>query len=205
MVLTKQQDESSRSVRADAHLPTEHGNFRVRAFPELSEEDHCVIYTGQPGLVDAPLVRIHSECLTGDAFSSLKCDCGPQLKRSLEEIQKNGTGMVIYLRQEGRGIGLSAKIQAYALQDRGYDTLDANLLLGHPADARDYTIAAQMLKKMNVSRVRLMTNNPLKYQALEENGIEVIQRIEHIDGVGPFNREYLSTKAARMGHLIDLK
>jgi len=155
-------------------------------------------------MVDAPLVRIHSECLTGDALGSLKCDCGPQLKRALNEIQNNGTGIVIYLRQEGRGIGLSAKIQAYALQDRGYDTLDANLLLGHPADARDYSIAARMLQEMGISQVRLMTNNPLKHQALEANGIRVIQRIEHIDGVGPFNREYLSTKAARMGHLIDL-
>tara|TARA_B100001996_G_scaffold365100_1_gene334669 strand:- start:844 stop:1458 length:615 start_codon:yes stop_codon:yes gene_type:complete len=204
MVLTEQHEQTSRAPRADAHLPTEHGNFRIRAFPELSGEDHCVIYSGQPSMVDAPLVRIHSECLTGDALGSLKCDCGPQLKRALNEIQNNGTGIVIYLRQEGRGIGLSAKIQAYALQDRGYDTLDANLLLGHPADARDYSIAARMLQEMGISQVRLMTNNPLKHQALEANGIRVIQRIEHIDGVGPFNREYLSTKAARMGHLIDL-
>ena len=203
MVLTEQHKESKRTPRADAHLPTEHGNFRVRAFPELSDEDHCIVYTGQPWLVDAPLVRIHSECLTGDALSSLKCDCGPQLKRALDEIQENGTGMVIYLRQEGRGIGLAAKIQAYALQDRGHDTLDANLLLGHPADARDYSIAAKMLQEMGVSKVRLMTNNPLKFQGLVENGIEVVQRIEHIDGVGPYNREYLSTKAARMGHLIE--
>ncbi|MFL2978867.1 MAG: GTP cyclohydrolase II [Candidatus Thalassarchaeaceae archaeon] len=203
MVLTDQHTRTKRVPRADAHLPTEHGNFRVRAFPELSDEDHCVVYTGQPWLVDAPLVRIHSECLTGDALSSLKCDCGPQLKRALDEIQENGTGMVIYLRQEGRGIGLAAKIQAYALQDRGYDTLDANLLLGHPADARDYSIAAKMLQEMGVSKVRLMTNNPLKSQGLVENGIEVVQRIEHIDGVGPYNREYLSTKAARMGHLIE--
>lgn len=203
MVLTNQYGETKRMPRADAHLPTEHGNFRVRAFPELSDEDHCIVYTGQPWLVDAPLVRIHSECLTGDALSSLKCDCGPQLKRALDEIQENGTGMVIYLRQEGRGIGLAAKIQAYALQDRGYDTLDANLLLGHPADARDYSIAAKMLQKMGVSKVRLMTNNPLKFQGLVDNGIEVVQRIEHIDGVGPYNREYLSTKAARMGHLIE--
>ena len=203
MVLTDQHTGTKRVPRADAHLPTEHGNFRVRAFPELSDEDHCVVYTGQPWLVDAPLVRIHSECLTGDALSSLKCDCGPQLKRALDEIQENGTGMVIYLRQEGRGIGLAAKIQAYALQDRGYDTLDANLLLGHPADARDYSVAAKMLQEMGVSKVRLMTNNPLKSQGLVENGIEVVQRIEHIDGVGPYNREYLSTKAARMGHLIE--
>ena len=204
MVLTEQRDTSPQNPRADAHLPTEHGNFRVRAFPELSNEDHCIVYTGIPWLTEAPLVRIHSECLTGDALSSLKCDCGPQLKRALDEIQEEGVGMVIYLRQEGRGIGLSAKIQAYALQDRGYDTLDANLLLGHPADARDYSIAAKMLQAMGVSRVRLMTNNPLKSQALEENGIEIAQRVEHIDGVGPYNREYLSTKAARMGHLIEL-
>ena len=195
---------TSQNVAADAKLPTKFGDFRIRAFPDpTTGKEHAALYAGDLHGDRIPLVRVHSECLTGDAFSSLKCDCGPQLKRALDGIQENGVGMVVCLRQEGRGIGLAAKIQAYALQDRGYDTLDANLLLGHPGDARDYSIAAEMLQAMGVSRVRLLTNNPLKYRALKENGIKVVERIEHIDGVGPHNREYLSTKAARMGHLIE--
>ncbi|MEC9173554.1 MAG: GTP cyclohydrolase II [Candidatus Thermoplasmatota archaeon] len=189
--------------RPDAFLPTEHGNFRVRTFPEITSEDHCAIYSGQPWDEEAPTVRIHSECLTGDAFGSLKCDCGPQLRRAMSDIQNQGVGIVLYLRQEGRGIGLSAKIQAYALQDRGYDTLDANLLLGHPADNRDYTVAAQMLKQMGIEKIRLLTNNPLKESAMISNGIQV-ERVEHVNGVGPHNIEYLSTKAKRMGHLLEL-
>jgi GTP cyclohydrolase II len=151
-----------------------------------------------------PLVRFHSECLTGDAFHSLKCDCGAQLKKSMELIQKEGAGAIVYLRQEGRGIGLESKIQAYALQDRGYDTLDANLALGLPADARDYEIAATMLKKKSVTSVRLMTNNPLKVKGLRDNGITVSDRVSHISGLCESNRDYLNTKKARMGHLLDL-
>ena len=205
MVLTEQHNEQVRIPRADAHLPTEHGNFRVRVFPELTDEDHCIVYTGQPWLDDAPLVRIHSECLTGDAFHSLKCDCGAQLKKSMELIQKEGAGAIVYLRQEGRGIGLESKIQAYALQDKGYDTLDANLALGLPADARDYEIAATMLKKKDVTRVRLMTNNPLKVKGLRDNGIEVSDRVSHITGLCESNRDYLNTKKMRMGHLLKLE
>ena len=209
MVLTESNEyvtiplENVRIPRPDAFLPTEHGNFRVRSFPELSSIDHCAIYSGQPWDEEAPLVRIHSECLTGDALGSLKCDCGPQLKRAMNEIQDEGVGIILYLRQEGRGIGLSAKIQAYALQDRGYDTLDANILLGHPADARDYSVAAQMLQKMGIEKIRLLTNNPLKESAMTSNGIKV-ERVEHVNGVGPHNFEYVSTKARRMGHLLDL-
>jgi GTP cyclohydrolase II len=152
-----------------------------------------------------PLIRIHSECLTGDAFGSLKCDCGAQLKKSMRLIQQEGAGAIVYLRQEGRGIGLEAKIQAYNLQDEGYDTLDANLALGLPADARDYEIAAKMLKKKGITRVRLMTNNPLKVNGLKDNGIAVSDRVSHISGLCASNRDYLHTKKVRMGHLLDVE
>ena len=189
------------TVEADALLPTKFGTFRIRAFiEETTKKEHALLYLKGEGKI--PLVRIHSECLTGDAFGSLKCDCGPQLKRALSEVHDEGVGLVLYLRQEGRGIGLAAKIQAYALQDRGYDTLDANIMLGHPADARDYTVAAQMLLQMGIKKIRLLTNNPLKESAMVSNGIEV-ERVEHVNGVGPHNIDYLSTKARRMGHMLE--
>ena len=152
-----------------------------------------------------PLVRIHSECLPGDAFASLKCDCGPQLEASLKRIQEEGNGALVYMRQEGRGIGLYSKIQAYALQDQGHDTLDANLLLGLPADGREYDIAAEMLKNLGLTEIRLMTNNPLKIKGLQDNGITVKQRLQHQSGVGPRNVDYLSTKRRRMGHLLNVE
>ena len=159
------------------------------------------MYTGldSPSI---PLIRIHSECLTGDAFGSLKCDCGPQLKHAMDCIQEEGCGAIVYLRQEGRGIGLHAKIKAYALQDRGLDTLDANLVLGLPADGRDYEIAAKMLLEMGIDEVRLMTNNPHKINGLKRHGIRVYERVPHITGVGEKNKHYLETKGKRMGHLL---
>ena len=189
-------------IEADATLPTEHGNFRVRVTVDSKGKEHSLLYAGDLKSVTAPLIRIHSECLTGDAFGSMKCDCGPQLRLSMQKIQEEGTGAILYLRQEGRDIGLHSKIQAYALQDEGYDTLDANLALGLPADAREYSIAAEMLKDMGISQVRMMTNNPLKIQGLEENGIKVSERKEHISGIGQFNKDYLATKKSRMGHML---
>ena len=193
-----------RNVESDAFLPTESGNFRIAVTPDERGMEHALLYVEGFSKSVNPLVRIHSECLTGDAFHSLKCDCGAQLKKSMELIQKEGAGAIVYLRQEGRGIGLESKIQAYALQDRGYDTLDANLALGLPADARDYEIAATMLKKKSVTSVRLMTNNPLKVKGLRDNGITVSDRVSHISGLCESNRDYLNTKKARMGHLLDL-
>ncbi|MEC8723353.1 MAG: GTP cyclohydrolase II, partial [Candidatus Thermoplasmatota archaeon] len=152
---------------------------------------------------DPTPVRIHSECLTGDAFGSLRCDCGPQLKAALAEINTIGYGCLVYLRQEGRGIGLKAKIQAYNLQDSGADTLDANLMLGHPGDARDYTLAATILKAVGIERISLMTNNPDKVKQLISHGIDVVERLPLIVGVSAQNRGYLVTKAKRMGHVID--
>ena len=200
----KSQITKINNVESDAFLPTESGNFRIAVTPDERGMEHALLYVEGFSKSVNPLVRIHSECLTGDAFHSLKCDCGAQLKKSMELIQKEGAGAIAYLRQEGRGIGLESKIQAYALQDRGYDTLDANLALGLPADARDYEIAATMLKKKNVTSVRLMTNNPLKVKGLRDNGITVSDRVSHISGLCESNRDYLNTKKARMGHLLDL-
>ena len=192
-------------IDADAFLPTESGNFRIRVTVDENGLEHCLVYTGDLTGDNPPLIRIHSECLTGDAFGSLKCDCGPQLRASLERIQEEGHGAVVYLRQEGRGIGLNSKIKAYALQDCGYDTLDANLALGLPADGRTYAIAARMLKEAGVSKVRIMTNNPLKIQGLRDNGIGVVNRVSHISGVSVENLDYLKTKRERMGHILDLE
>lgn len=189
-------------IEADAYLPTEFGNFRVRVMVDEKGFEHAVFSVGLDDTDRVPLVRIHSECLTGDAFTSLKCDCGPQLKLAMQKIQEDGCGAILYMRQEGRGIGLKEKIKAYALQDRGYDTLDANTALNHPADAREYSFCAEMLHKVGVNKVNLMTNNPLKINGLRENGIMVVSRIEHIEGRGVLNQNYLATKAKRMGHIL---
>lgn len=203
--IKKSQDTKVKNVESDAFLPTESGNFRIAVTPDERGMEHALLYVEGFSKSVNPLIRIHSECLTGDAFHSLKCDCGAQLKKSMELIQKEGAGAIVYLRQEGRGIGLESKIQAYALQDKGYDTLDANLALGLPADARDYEIAATMLKKKDVTRVRLMTNNPLKVKGLRDNGIEVSDRVSHVTGLCESNRDYLNTKKTRMGHLLQLE
>jgi len=192
----------TRSVEADAALPTKFGNFRIRAFYDSAlEKEHVLLYIGDSS-TDTPLVRVHSECLTGDAFASLRCDCGPQLEKSMMEIQQHGCGAIVYLRQEGRGIGLYAKIQAYALQDEGYDTLDANLELGLPADARTYDFAAEMLSSIGFQEIDLLTNNPEKGLQLNANGISVKSRVPIIVGTCEHNRSYLRTKASRMGHLL---
>jgi GTP cyclohydrolase II len=195
----------AKDIPADASLPTEFGKFRIRVFHEQATNlDHVALTLGDMIGPDPVLVRIHSECLTGDAFGSLRCDCGPQLKSAMERIHQAGWGCVVYLRQEGRGIGLREKIKAYHLQDEGVDTLDANLILGHPADARDYRIAAEILKAINITEVSLLTNNPDKVEQMNNLGIEVVEQLPLVVGVGADNVEYLSTKVQRMGHSIDL-
>ena len=190
-------------VPADAKLPTKYGDFRIRSYIDPRDgAEHAAIYYGDMDTQLPPLVRVHSECLTGDALGSLRCDCGPQLQRALKTIQEEGRGIVLYLRQEGRGIGLFAKMQAYNLQDRGLDTLDANLALNLPADGRDYTIAATILKDIGHDSIRLMTNNPDKVAQLEQHDISVMQRVEHKAGICSENKEYLRTKAQRMGHIL---
>jgi GTP cyclohydrolase II len=194
---------SEESVPSVATLPTPYGAFRIEVVKDEGGLEHVALSIGDLSGPDPVLVRVHSECLTGDAFGSLRCDCGPQLNAALAAVSERGWGCVLYLRQEGRGIGLHAKIQAYHLQDQGADTLDANLMLGHPADARDYTIAARMLNSLGAGQVSLLTNNPDKVEQLRSYGINVVERIPLIAGVGDDNRNYLRTKADRMGHELD--
>ena len=190
-------------VPADARLPTNFGEFRIRVFQEEDTgEDHVALLLGDMSGPDPVLVRVHSECLTGDAFGSLRCDCGAQLDSALMKIQEFGWGCLVYLRQEGRGIGLHAKIQAYNLQDRGADTMEANLMLGHPADARNYGIASEVLGSLGIENVSLMTNNPDKVEQLKDHGINVVERVPLVVGVGEGNIGYLSTKVDKMGHRI---
>ncbi len=190
---------------ATSRLPTAFGEFNITVFqdPETGEE-HVALSKGLDTAPTQPvLVRIHSECLTGDAFASLKCDCGPQLQATQRLINDAGQGVILYLRQEGRGIGLTNKIRAYALQDQGHDTVDANLMLNLPADARRYDMCSIMLDHLQVKAVRLITNNPLKIQALQEQGITVVDRVPLTVGLNPFNEEYLQTKHERMAHMYD--
>ena len=192
------------NIPSVAFLPTEFADFQIEVFNELETGfDHVAISLGSMEGPDPVLLRVHSECLTGDVFASKRCDCGPQLHAALEAIVDKGWGVLLYLRQEGRGIGLHAKIQAYHLQDEGADTLDANLMLGLPADARNYSIAADMLNSLGVKEVNLLTNNPKKVDQLKEYGIDVVTRTPLIVGVSDTNRDYLATKAGRMGHHID--
>ncbi|MFL2967558.1 MAG: GTP cyclohydrolase II [Candidatus Poseidoniaceae archaeon] len=194
---------SVNEVPSEARLPTEYGEFNIRVFHESDTGlDHVALTMGDMTGPDPVLMRVHSECLTGDAFGSLRCDCGPQLDAAMKAIADKGWGVVLYLRQEGRGIGLHAKIQAYHLQDQGADTLDANLMLGLPGDARNYRIASTMLEAIGVSDVCLLSNNPDKAEQLEKYGISVVERMPLVVGVGSSNRDYLQTKVERMGHKI---
>jgi len=166
-----------------------------------SGEEHVALVIGAFG-GEPPLVRLHSECLTGDVFGSLKCDCGPQLKEALRILGDAGGGVLLYLRQEGRGIGLANKLRAYALQDRGLDTVDANRRLGFADDERNYGMAAAMLRALGIDKVRLLTNNPGKLAGLEQEGIEVVERVAHHMPTNPHNADYLATKRSRSGHLL---
>ena len=187
---------------SDASLPTKFGDFRIRSFVDpVLKKEHALLYIGEPNL-STPLVRVHSECLTGDAFGSLRCDCGAQLEEAMREVQRRGNGAIVYLRQEGRGIGLFAKIQAYNLQDSGSDTLDANLELGYFGDQRTYDFAAKMLLSIGLNEIDLLTNNPDKCQQLKNNGILINSRIPIIVGKCEYNHSYLKTKAFRMGHIM---
>jgi 3,4-dihydroxy 2-butanone 4-phosphate synthase/GTP cyclohydrolase II len=183
-------------------VPTTHGGFTMRAYRDLSTgADHIAIVKGEPR--DGALVRLHSECLTGEAFGSLKCECGPQLEAALESIEREGSGVVVYLRgHEGRAIGLVNKLRAYRLQEDGLDTLEANLALGLPADARDYGSASAMLSDLGLTRVRLLSNNPEKKRQLEQNGIAVDDLVPLVVGVNGINEGYLETKRDRMGHRL---
>ncbi len=185
-------------------LPTAHGEFRVTVYerPDGGEPDLLLVY-GDPAAHPAPLVRLHSECLTGDVFGSRRCDCGDQLQRAMHQIAHEGCGAIAYLRQEGRGIGLHNKLRAYALQDTGLDTVEANLRLGFAADLRDYAGAAAMLRDAGLHQVRLLTNNPRKVAGLSAHGVEVVAREPITLAPGPDNRRYLDAKRRKLGHMLE--
>lgn len=189
---------------SSAVLPTRFGRFTIHGFVEVdTHQEHVALSYGQWQKEDVVPIRIHSECLTGDALFSTRCDCGFQLEKALQNIVEQGKGVLLYLRQEGRGIGLLNKIRAYHLQDNGLDTVEANEHLGFDADLRDYGICKTMLDKLNIHRVALMTNNPKKRAALEAMGIEVVVRTPIDHGVTADNRNYLRTKTEKLGHEFD--
>ncbi len=182
-------------------LPTKYGEFQMYVFrSEILKQEHIAIVKGE--LTDAPLIRVHSECFTGDIFGSFRCDCGDQLERSMKLIEEAGNGMVIYLRQEGRGIGLFNKVKAYQLQDKGMDTAEANLHLGFPVDLRDYTMASQILTYFHVKSLKLMTNNPQKIEGLQKLGVNQIERFPLEMDAHHQNAQYLFTKKVKLGHLL---
>ncbi|MFT6896215.1 MAG: GTP cyclohydrolase II [Paraglaciecola sp.] len=189
---------------SSASLPTRWGQFTIHGFVEIgTQQEHVALSYGEWQTGDVVPIRIHSECLTGDALFSTRCDCGAQLEKAFSNIVEQGKGILLYLRQEGRGIGLLNKIRAYHLQDKGMDTVEANEHLGFDADLREYDICKLMLDKLNVQRVTLMTNNPKKRLALEALGIEVVSRTPIDHGVTDANRKYIRTKTEKLGHEFD--
>ena len=187
-----------------ARIPTELGEFHLCLYANGDGKEHLALIMGEVEGRENVLVRVHSECFTGDVLGSRRCDCGDQLDRSLKLIADEGAGVLIYLRQEGRGIGLLDKLRAYNLQDEGYDTVDANLLLGHQADEREYSIAALILQDLDIRSIRLLTNNPVKLESLQALGVKILKRLPLEGHVTPENAGYLQTKAIRLNHVINL-
>lgn len=188
---------------AQASLPTELGEFQIHGFEDVATgKEHVVLTMGDVSSPGPVVCRIHSECLTGDALFSLRCDCGPQLEFAMRRIAEEGRGMIMYLRQEGRGIGLLNKIRAYSLQDKGADTVEANEQLGFAADSREYEICQPILQHFGVEQVRLMTNNPRKMDALENMGVKVTERVPIEAGRNRHNKGYLAVKVDKLGHLL---
>ena len=187
---------------ASCRLPTEWGVFTMHGFEETDGQEHIALSMGDFSDGLPVLSRIHSECLTGDALFSQKCDCGPQLKAAMQAVQKEGRGIIVYLRQEGRGIGLINKIRAYRLQDQGLDTVEANLKLGLPVDARDFSLAKHIYDQLGVHEIKLLTNNPEKVSTLQQAGISIVERIPLQVGENSENERYLHTKAEKLGHFL---
>jgi len=183
------------------NMPTRYGHFKLIPFQQKSNGlEHIALIKGEWENDEPVLVRMHSSCATGDIFGSLRCECGEQLRRSMEMIEKEGKGAIVYLSQEGRGIGLMDKMRAYKLQEQGLDTVDANLHLGHDSDEREYGVGAQILRDIHISKIRLITNNPVKRAALEGYGLEIVENIPIEIPVNPYNEAYMRTKKERMGH-----
>ena len=189
---------------AACRLPTEWGEFTLHGFEEPNGQEHIAFSMGDIADGTPVLARIHSECLTGDALFSQRCDCGPQLQAAMQAVQQAGRGVIVYLRQEGRGIGLINKIRAYQLQDQGMDTVEANVALGLPVDARNFVLAKHILQHLQIGTVRLMTNNPDKVETLTQMGIQVVERLPLVVGVNVENRHYLQTKSDKLGHMFEI-
>ncbi|MBI2651967.1 GTP cyclohydrolase II [Candidatus Woesearchaeota archaeon] len=189
---------------AEAELPTKYGNFKVICYEDCNKSQHLALVKGDIKDKKNVFVRVHSQCLTGDALGSLRCDCGQQLEKALKIIGKNG-GVLLYMAQEGRGIGLMNKIVAYRYQDHGMDTVEANLKLGFKADSRDYTIGAQMLADLGLSTIRLLTNNPRKIEGLEKYGLKIVERIPIVIKSNKINKKYLRAKKEKLGHYLEEK
>lgn len=204
IIRTRRRTEKHVHAQTSAQLPTVFGDFEVTIYSsEIEPVDYLVVTKGKPAECDAPLVRVHSGCVTGDILGSLKCDCGWQLHAALRKIEEEGCGVVLYIpSHEGRGIGLKNKIRAYHLQDNGYDTVEANEALGFPADMRDYGMGAQVLADLGITKMRLMTNNPAKYTAMEGYGLEVVERVPLEAPATQFSEHYLRTKKEKMGHIM---
>lgn len=193
------------SELVNSRIPTEHGDFRLYLFKNSSDnKEHMAFVLGDIKNKPAILTRVHSECFTGDVLGSIRCDCGEQLNKSLELISKESLGVLIYMRQEGRGIGLTDKLKAYNLQDKGFDTLDANLELGHQADIREYSVTAAIINYLGINSIQLMTNNPAKIEGLKKYKVKILGRIPIPPTVNLENQEYLHTKATRMDHILDI-
>ena len=197
----KQESLVEKGVEAD--LPTEYGHFRIIPFRQKSNGlEHIAIFKGEWTPEEPVLVRMHSSCMTGDIFASKRCDCGEQLHQAMQMIDKEGKGVIVYLQQEGRGIGLMNKIAAYKLQEQGDDTVEANLHLGFKADERDYGVGAQILRELGIGKIRLISNNPVKRVGLEGYGLDIVENVPVVITPNEFNRRYLETKKLRMGHKL---